>query len=948
MKKLTYLVASLLTTATVGMTFTGCIDNDEPYGIEQLRGAKAELLKSKKALVEAEAQNKLALAEAEKVKAAAEAAYYDALRAKTEAEIAEIRQRMEAAALQAEQQLQILKVTYEQALLAYEQEKLTLSEQQQTALDKYYQNYFEALQDYNTKYIAYVRAQKLLVKNALDKDGNKYMEKKNAEDAVTTAQEELADAQDLIVKLKAELENVKGWSATEIGERYTKYADQVKKNNETLEQLDLKIAENTYESTEGKALVAAQKAVEALQKEEIAIPAYTFNADGTITIPGLDEPKVVIGDGWSYTYENMSARHGYWAAWNGLDNFEWKLRSYVLDDNDAEWTKARINELNGEKETITSDFDKVFEGWQMYAKAYNLGAAPKYDALGGYDELKKAVDAYNAQVPATQAAKEAYYAAKAELEENIPAALADAEKVRDDATEAAYKAYRNAIVAAAADFNKTVAPLQTAYDNATANYGEADYKATQAELLAREADAADSPDKEALKKAATEARKAADALKVTMEAAEKALNEGQEAAQLKRERAERAADVEYSAANQKAWATYNSIYNQYNEEYGVTNAMSVAKAKFDLAQETYNSEKYKLSRLINDWNDDEKGIFGAVNAQIENAKIDIVEYYNYETISYTWTPSNDNTNPFWNFNNKVYESLNYDDNSEEAFPVCSVADVCAFQPVNIRENILRLSHTAYGYSYYADQSDDNILGIPSEQLIPLTKDDIDKMLAKYDVEETDYPGFYNNSFGLFGKTLYVDNRIEVATNYLDNKASVEAAFNEIRTHIENLEASYKEMEEKIEEANEAVLDAKEAVDKLNAGVEAEAKELARQNFVANEMMTAILDAAGLGKDVADDEDLSGVLNFNDLSLEDIIKHIEKVIKEKEEGIPALEEALAKAEYLLDQAEKGESIQAELDALKVEKAKLAMDLAKEKVDAAKARLDAAIKSVEGAE
>ena len=34
---------------------TGCIDNDEPYGIEQLRGAKAELLKAKVAIAEAEA-----------------------------------------------------------------------------------------------------------------------------------------------------------------------------------------------------------------------------------------------------------------------------------------------------------------------------------------------------------------------------------------------------------------------------------------------------------------------------------------------------------------------------------------------------------------------------------------------------------------------------------------------------------------------------------------------------------------------------------------------------------------------------------------------------------------------------------------------------------------------------------------------------------------------------
>ena len=31
-------------------TFTGCIDNDEPAGIENLRGAKAELLKAKAAV----------------------------------------------------------------------------------------------------------------------------------------------------------------------------------------------------------------------------------------------------------------------------------------------------------------------------------------------------------------------------------------------------------------------------------------------------------------------------------------------------------------------------------------------------------------------------------------------------------------------------------------------------------------------------------------------------------------------------------------------------------------------------------------------------------------------------------------------------------------------------------------------------------------------------------
>ncbi len=37
------------------VTFTGCIDNDEPAGIENLRGAKAELLKAKAAVEAAKA-----------------------------------------------------------------------------------------------------------------------------------------------------------------------------------------------------------------------------------------------------------------------------------------------------------------------------------------------------------------------------------------------------------------------------------------------------------------------------------------------------------------------------------------------------------------------------------------------------------------------------------------------------------------------------------------------------------------------------------------------------------------------------------------------------------------------------------------------------------------------------------------------------------------------------
>lgn len=67
MKKWTYLVAALLVGGAT-TTFTGCIDNDEPAGIEQLRGAKAEFIKAKAAYESALTEIQLVKVEREKVK----------------------------------------------------------------------------------------------------------------------------------------------------------------------------------------------------------------------------------------------------------------------------------------------------------------------------------------------------------------------------------------------------------------------------------------------------------------------------------------------------------------------------------------------------------------------------------------------------------------------------------------------------------------------------------------------------------------------------------------------------------------------------------------------------------------------------------------------------------------------------------------------------------------
>ena len=87
MRKWTYLVAALLMSGATA-TFTSCIDTEEPAGITELRGAKAELLRAKAAFEIALANKKQADADLQQVKVERE---------KIELEIDKLRQEMIAA-----------------------------------------------------------------------------------------------------------------------------------------------------------------------------------------------------------------------------------------------------------------------------------------------------------------------------------------------------------------------------------------------------------------------------------------------------------------------------------------------------------------------------------------------------------------------------------------------------------------------------------------------------------------------------------------------------------------------------------------------------------------------------------------------------------------------------------------------------------------------------------
>lgn len=112
-------------------TFTSCIDTDEPAGIENLRGAKAELIRAKVSVEQANAALLLAQAEVEKAKAAkknaeAEIEKANAAKAQAEAELAEITNEEKRAEL--EMTIAANKQLLEQNALAHQAAMLELQE----------------------------------------------------------------------------------------------------------------------------------------------------------------------------------------------------------------------------------------------------------------------------------------------------------------------------------------------------------------------------------------------------------------------------------------------------------------------------------------------------------------------------------------------------------------------------------------------------------------------------------------------------------------------------------------------------------------------------------------------------------------------------------------------------------------------------------------------------
>ena len=115
MRKWTYLVAALLMSGATA-TFTSCIDNDEPYGIEQMRTAKAEFYSAQAAYKKAEIDYKNALTQLKLQEVEAARLANDLLSAQNEAEKQKIQAALDLALKEYETKMAVAEEAYQTAL----------------------------------------------------------------------------------------------------------------------------------------------------------------------------------------------------------------------------------------------------------------------------------------------------------------------------------------------------------------------------------------------------------------------------------------------------------------------------------------------------------------------------------------------------------------------------------------------------------------------------------------------------------------------------------------------------------------------------------------------------------------------------------------------------------------------------------------------------------------
>jgi hypothetical protein len=572
------------------VTFTGCIDNDEPEGIKVLREAKAGLLSAKQAVAAAEAtklqaEATKALAEAELAKAQAEVekilaeanaakikAEAEAAAAKTQAEADSIRAASEAAAAKAEAEIEEAKAKAQEALsnaeLAIAQNEKAIVDAQlelkkallefdngtkQWYLQAYYQRYLDAQDAYTVAYKSYIQDQVNYLSALGDVKISVYKAEKSLTDKINEKQLALDNMNKLIEATKAEIELAATLEPDQLYERKDSLGVRLAELDDLINNVALEKAQALYDNKEiyDKADELETAYNEAKSTEVNIEPlTYTFPNFGlTGTFKG--EYTILKADNGYLTFtvdENGNTDGSYDSALSLLQTNQSWLKEELLDNNDIAWVNAQIaentNALDGLKETYEND--KAL--WQEAVDFYNGGNGADITklTLSGYNELKDSLAAYNALVPKANADIKAYN---------------EAQKVADEADQK-YQALNPDTI-----FAEIVATREAAKS-------AADVKRNEAKAAADNVyDAAEAKKEDAYRNA-----KNNEQVKLDLYNAAMSTNaaEGTEASQ----KAEDDAKAEYEAAKEASQKALDERWNLDEESAAKTKAYNLAEAEY--------------------------------------------------------------------------------------------------------------------------------------------------------------------------------------------------------------------------------------------------------------------------------------------------------------------------------------------------------------------------------
>lgn len=980
MKRWSYATAIMLSLAG-GTIMTGCIDNDEPYGIEQIRLATADFLKSKKAAVEAEAAAANAQVEIEKIKAeteklkieadaaikAAQAkileaqankeqAQADQIKAATEAYIASQKAAVDEFIAQAEIRVKDAELKYQQALYDFEQQKIKDAELQNdllyAAVSGAFQTYLDAIQEWNVANYNYLNAQKEYAASLVDLE---WVEEKEGDKVVgghfespvykqkSLLEKNVADAQAGVERAQAKIDlNNKAIADVEANDLYQvleNYKAQKAANTEAIEKVKVDIAAVKMDNAalyEKQANLKAQ--IEEANTTPIAIAPYTYKPDANLSIPGFKDEIPVVGENVTYT---LADNDNYI---NTQTTYDWMIKSMtaaLMDENDKAWTQAKINEMSRELEGANTVYATDKANWEIAKKAYNMGNTPDASVLPLESEVEDAVKAYNegsSQYAALrQTVLDAYdaYVAAYKAQQAALEAFEGSETTAQAKYNAAVAEANAAHIAADEKYETTIAAAKDAYDQAVANADESIRNANRAEFRA------DQELQQALQQNDNDAE--AEAVKTAQAKYDKAVID-RKAAEAAARTKKGEASVALTKANNEAAATKLAAYHTADEKLDKAHADYVAAlgANGDVTKdpayapvaaankayaEAYDAYVEALDKAYDNDNSVKNHVWGlyyqlVITTNQQASKINELGGVNWSVENIT-----DLQEALSNYMYNV-DLRNLEFPKAEA-PVYVQKDNVY---VNAYNFLISTSQAAYG-NLGVDYDKDGYFTLKNENAFLIdnvTVETVNEYISKKypNLKPYLYFSVYKTLFGSYGATLYLENRIEVAKAYLANTDIINEVTKTLQENLDALNNNYNDAEAAVKKLVEEKNAVDEKIEDLTKVLDKKHADLVSLGGTLSRIIGTI--ERGIAK-----------IEFPEKkgeALESIINDLKEETEKYEGYLTNWNKELEKAQYQLDQYNNGYTDIENPLKIKVDYFKTLLDQAQAQVDFDKARLD----------